>query len=174
MALRKPPQNTSGTAVSRLPGGSALSLPADLIRSLRQIRTAGPLHKAQLPASFQDAVFQLLTFQVVIYSGRIPIGERGCTAGDQAQEKQQIHELVDRLAPGQVHAVRGLLQAMLDPVSRAIANAPLDDEPLTTEEAQALVEARDWLQHNRPIPHEQVLTELDITKEEIENYKEPA
>jgi len=95
-------------------------------------------------------------------------------AGDQAQEKQQLHELVDRLAPGQVHAVRGLLQAMLDPVSRAIGNAPVDDEPLTTEEAQALVEAREWLKHNRPIPHEQVLAELGITQEEIENYKEPA
>ena len=90
------------------------------------------------------------------------------------QEKQQLHELVDRLAPGQVHAVRGLLQAMLDPVSRAIANAPVDDEPLTMEEAQALDEAREWLKRNRPIPHEQVLAELGITREEIENYKEPA
>lgn len=63
---------------------------------------------------------------------------------------------------------------MLDPVSRAITNAPVDDEPLTTEEAQALVEAREWLKNNKPIPHEQVLTELRITQEEIENYKEPA
>ena len=93
---------------------------------------------------------------------------------DLANEKRQLHELVDRLAPGQVHAVRGLLQAMLDPVSRAIANAPVDDEPLTTEETQALVEAREWLKHNRPIPHEHVLAELGITHEEIENYKEPA
>jgi hypothetical protein len=81
---------------------------------------------------------------------------------------------VDRLAPAQVHAVRGLLQAMLDPVSRAIASAPVDDEPLTTGEAQALVEAREWLKHNRPIPHEQVLAELGITQEEIENFREPA
>ncbi|MDP2997515.1 MAG: hypothetical protein Q8N47_08505 [Bryobacterales bacterium] len=90
------------------------------------------------------------------------------------QEKQQLHELVDQLAPGQVHAVRGLLQVMLDPVSRAIANAPVDDEPLTAEGAQALDEAREWLKHNRPIPHEQVLAELGITREEIESYKEPA
>jgi len=95
-------------------------------------------------------------------------------ASDPANEKQQLHELVDRLAPGQVHAVRGLLQAMLDPVSRAIANAPVDDERITTEEAQALLEAREWLRDNRPIPHEQVLAELGITQEEIENYKEPA
>ena len=93
---------------------------------------------------------------------------------DLRYEKQQLHELVDRLAPSQVHAVRGLLQVMLDPVSRAIANAPLDGEPLTAEESQALVEAREWLKHNRPIPHEQVLAELGITQEEIENYQEPA
>ena len=80
----------------------------------------------------------------------------------------------NRLAPGQVHAVRGLLQAMLDPVSRAIASAPVDDEPLTTEDTQALLEAREWLTHNTLIPHEQVLAELGITQEEIENYKEPA
>ncbi len=95
-------------------------------------------------------------------------------AGDVRHDKQQIHELVDRLAPSQAHAVRGLLQAMLDPVSRAIANAPVDDEPLTPEEARALDEAREWLRHNTPIPHEQVLAELGITLEEIENYKEPA
>jgi hypothetical protein len=82
--------------------------------------------------------------------------------------------LVNRLAPSQVQAVRGLLQVMLDPVSRASANAPVEDEPLTAEEAHALGEAREWLKHNRPIPHEQVLAEVGITLEEIENYKEPA
>ena len=95
-------------------------------------------------------------------------------ASDLTQEKKQLHELVDRLAPGQVHAVSHLLKAMLDPVSRAIASAPLDDELLTAEGAQALVEAREWLKHNRPIPHEQVLAELGITQEEIENYQDPA
>jgi hypothetical protein len=95
-------------------------------------------------------------------------------ASNLTQEKQQLHELVDRLAPGQVQAVRGLLQVMLDSVSRAIANAPVDDEPVTAEEAHALDEAREWLKHNRPIPHEQVLAELGITKEEIDTYQQPA
>jgi len=39
-------------------------------------------------------------------------------ASEQTHEKEQLHELVERLAPGQVHAVRDLLQVMLDP-SRA-------------------------------------------------------
>jgi len=93
---------------------------------------------------------------------------------DLTQEKQRLHELVDRLAPTQIHAVRGLLQVMLDPVSRAVANAPVDDEALTADEAHALDEARHWLKHNKPIPHEQVLAELGITRKEIEEYKEPA
>jgi hypothetical protein len=33
------------------------------------------------------------------------------------QEKQQVHELIDRLAPTQVSAIRGLLEAMIDPVA---------------------------------------------------------
>ncbi|MBI5281380.1 MAG: hypothetical protein HY858_06830 [Candidatus Solibacter usitatus] len=95
-------------------------------------------------------------------------------ASDLIRERQQINELVGRLAPSQVHAVHDLLQAMLDPVSRAIAGAPVDEEPVTAEEAQSLAEAREWLKDHQPIPHEQVLADLGITQEEIENYKAPA
>ncbi len=95
-------------------------------------------------------------------------------ASDLTRAREQLHELVDRLAPNQVHAVRSLLQAMVDPVSRAIANAPVDDEPLTADESRALAEARAWLKHNQPIPHEQLLAELGISQEEIDNFKEPA
>jgi len=63
---------------------------------------------------------------------------------------------------------------MLDPVSRAAANAPDDDEPLTPEEENALAEAQEWLKHNPPIPHEHVLDELGFTQEEIDRFKEPA
>ncbi|MGA3099754.1 MAG: hypothetical protein ABSF25_25135 [Bryobacteraceae bacterium] len=95
-------------------------------------------------------------------------------AGEPTHEKEQVHELVERLAPSQVHAVHGLLQVMLDPVSRAIAHAPVDDEPLTADDARALDEAREWLKRSEPIPHEQVLAELGITLEEVANYREPA
>ena len=88
--------------------------------------------------------------------------------------KEHAHELIERLPPTQVAAVVGLLEAMLDPVSRAIANAPIDDEPLTAEEEKALDESSEWLKHNKGIPHEQLLAELGITQEEIDNYKEPA
>ena len=79
--------------------------------------------------------------------------------------KQQVYELIDRMAPGQVATVVGLLEVMLDPVSVALANAPYDDEPVTAEEEKSLAEAREWLKHNKGIPHEQVLAELGITQE---------
>jgi hypothetical protein len=87
--------------------------------------------------------------------------------------KQQAHELIDRLAPSQVSAMVSLIQTMLDPVSRAIANAPVDDETLTAECAKSLAEADEWLKHNKGIPHEQVLEELGITQEEIERFQAP-
>jgi hypothetical protein len=88
-------------------------------------------------------------------------------------EKQQAHELIERLPPTQLSAVVGLLEAMLDPVSRALANAPIDDEPVTAEEENALAEAREWSKHNKAIPHEQVLADLGITHEEIDHFQEP-
>jgi hypothetical protein len=87
--------------------------------------------------------------------------------------KQQAHELIDKMSVGQAAAAVGLFKAMLDPVEIALANAPYDDEPLTVEESKALDESREWLKHNDPIPHEQVLAELGITQEEIDNYREP-
>ena len=46
-----------------------------------------------------------------------------------ANEKQHAHELIDRMPVAQVSAIVQMIEAMLDPVSRAIANAPVDDEP---------------------------------------------
>ena len=80
-----------------------------------------------------------------------------------ANEKQQAHQLLDQLDAGQLAAVIHLLQVMTDPVARAIANAPVDDEPLTAEEIKALDESREWVKHNEGIPHQQVLAELGIT-----------
>jgi hypothetical protein len=88
-------------------------------------------------------------------------------------ERQQVHSLLDKLAPSQVAAVHGLLTAMLDPVSRAIANAPVDDEPETGEERQAVAEADQWLRHNKPIAFEEVLADFGLTLEDVTNSNEP-
>ena len=86
--------------------------------------------------------------------------------------KQQAHELIDRLSTGQASAAVIFINAMLDPVERALANAPFEDEEISDEEIKALDASREWLKHNEAIPYEQVLAELGITQEEIDNYKE--
>lgn len=85
-------------------------------------------------------------------------------------DKRRAHELIDQLEPRQASAVVGLLESILDPVSRAIANAPIDDEPFTAAEEAAVEESREWLKHNKGIPHEEVLAELGITPEEIKQF----
>ncbi len=87
--------------------------------------------------------------------------------------KQQAHELIDKMSMGQVVAAVGLFKAMLDPVEMALASAPYDDERLTGGAIKALDESHEWLKHNDPISHEQVLAELGITQEEIDNYRDP-
>jgi hypothetical protein len=42
-----------------------------------------------------------------------------------ANEKQYAHELIERLAPGQVSDVLRLLEVIADPVARGLATAPL-------------------------------------------------
>jgi hypothetical protein len=91
---------------------------------------------------------------------------------DVTNEKHQAHELIERLPPAQLAAVVGLLQAMLDPVSRAIANAPLDDEPESDEERRAVAEAKEWLQRHPGIPFEEVLADFGLTVNDLEHPKE--
>lgn len=86
-----------------------------------------------------------------------------------AADKQHAHELIDQLPPNQVPAAIGMLKSLLDPVSRAIANAPIDDEPLTAADEKALAEARECSKHNKGTSHEEFLAELGITQEEIDN-----
>ncbi len=89
----------------------------------------------------------------------------GFMAAKTNREKQQAHELIDRLGPKQVSAVVGLLEALLDPVSRAIANAPTDDEPESEQERREVEESRAWFerQGGQGISHEEVLADFGIS-----------
>jgi hypothetical protein len=94
---------------------------------------------------------------------------------DSGSEKQQAHELIERLTPSQVSAVVGLLQAMLDPVARAVANAPSDDEPVTEEEQQAVARSEAWFQERggKGIPMEEVLADFGLTMEDLAGKNDP-
>jgi hypothetical protein len=76
--------------------------------------------------------------------------------------KQEAHELIERLSTGQVIAAVGLFKAMLDPVSVALANAPIDDEPVSEEEA------RDIAARGEVVSNEEVLAEFGLTAEDFE------
>ncbi len=84
--------------------------------------------------------------------------------------KQQAHELIERMSTGQVSAVVGLLATMLDPVDRAIANAPFEDEPISEEETRAVAASKAWLAEHpgEGIPHEEILREFGLSPEDLQ------
>ena len=88
-----------------------------------------------------------------------------------AADKQHAHELIERLAPSQVPKVIGILEALLDPVSRAIANAPVDDEPESEDERQAVAKSKAWFKRRggQGIPHEEVLADFGLTSDDLKN-----
>jgi hypothetical protein len=83
-------------------------------------------------------------------------------------DKQHAHELIDRMAPGQVSAVVGLLEIILDPLARTLASAPYDDEPVSEEEAREVASAKASLARGEGIPHEKVLAEFGLSSEDFE------
>jgi hypothetical protein len=76
--------------------------------------------------------------------------------------RHQVHALVDQLPPVQLAALEGLLESMLDPLSRKLAQVPFDDEPFTEEDRLAVAEADEWSKHHDPIPLETVLADFGL------------
>jgi hypothetical protein len=85
-----------------------------------------------------------------------------------ANLKQQAHEMIERMAPSQVSAVVALLEVMLDPFSRALANAPMEDELVGDDEAHTVAASHQWLQHQAAIPNREVLAEFGLSEEDFE------
>jgi hypothetical protein len=84
-----------------------------------------------------------------------------------ATDKQHAHQLLDRLDAGQLDAIVRLLQVMTDPVARSLANAPVDDEPVTEEEAREIAATRASLDRGEGLPHEKVLAEFGLSPEDF-------
>ncbi len=78
-------------------------------------------------------------------------------------DKQHAHDLLDRLAPGQLAAVVRLLETI---VSTDYADT------LSESERKAIGEAEEWLKRNKPIPHEEVLAEFGLTMADWEKMAE--
>jgi hypothetical protein len=79
-------------------------------------------------------------------------------------DRDHAHELIDRLPEPQLSAVVGLLEAILEPSEVSIADAPIDDEPETEDEKQAVAEAREWLalRGGKGIPHREAMRRLGL------------
>jgi hypothetical protein len=90
---------------------------------------------------------------------------------DPQHERRQAHAYLDHLPDAQMSAVRNLLETMLDPVSRALANAPMEDEEIGEEEELAVARSKEWFKHNDGIPFEQVVADLGFTMEQIRNHR---
>ncbi|HLI87007.1 MAG TPA: hypothetical protein VKV17_24080 [Bryobacteraceae bacterium] len=83
-----------------------------------------------------------------------------------AVDRQQAHHLLDQLGPDQFAAVVHLLETMVSPEE--------DRDTLNHAERQAVAEADEWLKHNQPIPHEEVLAEFGLTMADWEEMgREP-
>jgi hypothetical protein len=83
--------------------------------------------------------------------------------------KQEAHELIERISTAQASAVVTLITSMLDPVDRAIANAPFEDEAISDEENRAVAASKAWLAEHpgEGIPHEELLAEFGIKPEDL-------
>jgi len=89
-------------------------------------------------------------------------------ANGSSDERQHAHELIDRMAPGQVSAVVNLLEIILDPLARKLASAPYDDESASQEEARDVEASKAALARGEGVPHEKVLAEFGLSIEDFE------
>jgi hypothetical protein len=79
---------------------------------------------------------------------------------DLEQERQQAHALLDMLPAEKLNAIRTLLEVMVEPLSRSLAVAPVEEDDLTLDAAAALDRARASLARGEGIPHEDILREF--------------
>jgi hypothetical protein len=77
--------------------------------------------------------------------------------------KERLRHAVDTMTDDEARAaLQTLAEASGDPVGWMLDHAPLDDEPETDEERQAVAEAHaDRKRGIKPVPLEDVLAELD-------------
>jgi hypothetical protein len=73
--------------------------------------------------------------------------------------------LLDQLGPDQLVAVIHLLETIVPPAGE-------DRDILSNAERRAVAEADEWLSHNEPIPHEEVLKEFGLTMADWEKMSQ--
>jgi hypothetical protein len=80
------------------------------------------------------------------------------------EERKQAHALLDMMPPDKLSAVRGLLEAMVEPLARSLSRVPVEDEEITPETAAALDRARASLSRGEGVSHDEILREFGLKK----------
>jgi hypothetical protein len=83
---------------------------------------------------------------------------------DFTRERQQAHALLDMLPTEKLSAVRSLLEVMMEPLSRSLALAPMEEEEISPETTAAIERARTSLAKGEGISHEDVRREFGLDK----------
>ena len=83
---------------------------------------------------------------------------------DLTQERRQAHALIDMLPAAKLNAVRSLLEVMVEPLSRSLALAPVEEEEVTPETVASLDSARASLARGEGIRHEEILREFGLNQ----------
>ncbi|MDQ2899085.1 MAG: hypothetical protein M3Y07_04700 [Acidobacteriota bacterium] len=82
--------------------------------------------------------------------------------------REELRTLVDHIPGRDAPAVRKMLRAFIDPLELKLLLAPLDDEPISEHEEEALQASEERRQRGElPLSHEQVLRELGITESDL-------
>lgn len=84
-------------------------------------------------------------------------------------DRRHAHALLDRVPPDRIDAaVRFLELLLLDPVARAAATAPVDDEPVTEADRRRILEGTAALARgDQGTPMEDVLAEFGLELEAV-------
>lgn len=83
---------------------------------------------------------------------------------DLHQQRRQAHAMLDMLSADKLHVVHDLLEVMVEPLERALALAPVEDEELTPETVAALETARASLDRGEGVSHEEIRRELELSR----------
>ncbi len=78
--------------------------------------------------------------------------------------RQHVHELVDRLPPAQLAAVEGLLQTI-------VPQFEVEDEEISEDEREAVVQSKEWFKHNQGTSLEDVASELGFDIDQIRSNR---
>ena len=81
-------------------------------------------------------------------------------------KRQHVEQLIGQLAPDQLEAVAHLLEVMLDPVARSIADAPFEDDEISAETAAELDAAHASIARGEGVPHEEIMRQHPAVEED--------